>query len=208
MTRFNIPISGYLVVAVLIVSTSGLCMAAPAQSGKETAGSIPDAWQKALNSIETGDNADASKYASLLLKLNSGRKWWGYGNIVHDANQIMGIAALREGRIQDADQYLIAAGKTPGSPQMDSFGPNMFLAQQLLDKGQKAAVIQYLDLVARFWAYTSPAELHRIDERKPGFSKQVIKMDAEKMQQIKEWKQQIGAGLKPKLNDSDDYGPI
>ena len=34
---------------------------------------------------------------------------------------------------------------------MNSFGPNMTLAKELIEKGEKDAVLQYLDLCAKFW---------------------------------------------------------
>lgn len=163
----------------------------------------PNVWEMAIDAINSGDNKNATKYALQLLRGNTDPNAWYYGNIIDNANQILGIAALREGRVKEADDYLIAAGKTPGSPQLDSFGPHMILAQKLLDKGQKAAVIQYLDLVARFWAHTSPAELKRLDERHPGLGADVAKMNVQNQQQIDQWKKQIRAGLKPQLHMSN-----
>jgi hypothetical protein len=34
---------------------------------------------------------------------------------------------------------------------MNSFGPNMILAKELLEKGEKETVIEYFDLCAKFW---------------------------------------------------------
>jgi tetratricopeptide (TPR) repeat protein len=73
------------------------------------------------------------------------------GDAVQDANLVLGRVATREGRIKAAKEYLIQAGKSAGSPSMDSFGPNMTLAQDLLEKGETAAVLQYFDLCRRFW---------------------------------------------------------
>jgi hypothetical protein len=47
--------------------------------------------------------------------------------------------------------FLLAAGNTPGSPQLDSFGPNMTLAKELFERGEKDAVIKYLQLCDKFW---------------------------------------------------------
>ena len=47
---------------------------------------------------------------------------------------------------------LRAAGHTPGSPQLDSFGPDIRLAWDLLQRGQDQAVLDYLHDVARFWS--------------------------------------------------------
>ena len=43
------------------------------------------------------------------------------------------------------------AGKTPGSPQLDSFGPDRDLARALLERGERTAVLAYLAECARFW---------------------------------------------------------
>jgi hypothetical protein len=79
------------------------------------------------------------------------RSDWNYGNAVHKANLALGRLALRDGNIEQAKHFLIEAGKTPGSPQLDSFGPNMLLAKELLEKGEAATVLEYLDLCNKFW---------------------------------------------------------
>ena len=76
---------------------------------------------------------------------------WNYGNATHKVNIINGRIALREGKMEEAKMFLIEAGKTQGSPQLNSFGPNMSLAKELLEKGEKKAVIQYFDLCRVFW---------------------------------------------------------
>lgn len=76
---------------------------------------------------------------------------WSYGNAIHDGNMILGLVALKQGTASSAAQYLLAAGKTPGSPQLNSFGPNMELAHQLIAVGQTAAVLQYFDECRAFW---------------------------------------------------------
>src|SRR5205823_3258587 len=76
---------------------------------------------------------------------------WNYGNAMQDANLVLGRIAVREGRIDQAKRFLIEAGKSPGSPQMDTFGPNMSLAKDLLGKGEPDVVVQYFDLCRKFW---------------------------------------------------------
>ena len=46
---------------------------------------------------------------------------------------------------------MLLAGDTPGSPQLDSFGPNMLLAKELLEHGEREAVIEYFKRCGRFW---------------------------------------------------------
>jgi hypothetical protein len=58
---------------------------------------------------------------------------------------------LKKGETAKAKQFLLAAGRTPGSPQLDSFGPDMTLAQGLLEKGETKVVLQYFVLCSKFW---------------------------------------------------------
>jgi hypothetical protein len=76
---------------------------------------------------------------------------WNYGNAIHDAHSALGLVALRSHDIAAAKAALLEAGKTPGSPQLDSFGPNTTLAKELLEHGEREVVLQYFDLIAVFW---------------------------------------------------------
>jgi hypothetical protein len=80
---------------------------------------------------------------------------WNYGNAIHDVNVVLGRLAVSEGRIEAAKAHLMAAGKTPGSPQLSTFGPNMSLARDLLRQGEKDAVLKYFKLCAKFWGKKS-----------------------------------------------------
>lgn len=78
---------------------------------------------------------------------------WNYGNAIHKGHLTLGRIALRENNIEEAKKQLILAGKTPGSPQLNSFGPNMTLAKELLEKGEKETVLQYFKLCENFWDF-------------------------------------------------------
>ncbi|CAN5524050.1 hypothetical protein BH18VER1_BH18VER1_08710 [soil metagenome] len=106
----------------------------------------------AKESFAAGNAEDARTYAEELLKLMpSFRPNWNYGNALHDANMVLGRIAARDNRIDDAKRYLLESGKTPGSPQLDSFGPNMSLAKDLLEKGERDSVLEYFGMCRRFW---------------------------------------------------------
>jgi hypothetical protein len=47
---------------------------------------------------------------------------------------------------------LLAAGNSPGSPQLNSFGPNMSLAKDLLENGDRETVLQYFEFCRKFWS--------------------------------------------------------
>ncbi len=93
-----------------------------------------------------------SKYAKFLLDSEmSLRGSWNYGNAIHDANVAMGEVALHNGDVKAAAGYLLAAGKTPGSPNLNSFGPNMTLARDLILAGDRKSVLEYFQLCGAFW---------------------------------------------------------
>lgn len=77
--------------------------------------------------------------------------YWNYGNAIHIGNVVLGLIALNKNDLESAKSYLILAGKTPGSPQLDTYGPNMILARELLVKGEKDTVIRYFELCRHFW---------------------------------------------------------
>jgi hypothetical protein len=108
----------------------------------------------------TADERDkATTYASELLKSLDEKVQqsnWSYGNAIHDANLVLGHVALADGKIAEAKEFLLAAGKTPGSPQLGSFGPNMSLAEQLLKQGEKQTVLEYFELCRKFWKSGQP----------------------------------------------------
>ena len=76
---------------------------------------------------------------------------WNRGNRVHYGNLVLGRVALADGDLRGAGQYLLAAGRTPGSPQLNSFGPDMALARDLLERGETQTVLRYLELCLDFW---------------------------------------------------------
>lgn len=76
---------------------------------------------------------------------------WNYGNAIHKANLYKGLIALEHGRTDEAAAFLHASGNTPGSPQLDTFGPNMLLAKALLDHGHKQVVLEYIEQLRAFW---------------------------------------------------------
>jgi hypothetical protein len=106
----------------------------------------------AKESFVAGNTEDAKRHAQELMSLiPSFPGDWNYGNAVQDANLVLGRIAVAEGRIDEAKAYLVAAGNSPGSPQMNSFGPNVSLAKDLLEKGERDVVVQYLGLCRKFW---------------------------------------------------------
>ena len=108
--------------------------------------------------VDTGDlKASAAMAEEALAMAPTYRKDWNYGNVIHKANLTRGRIALRTGYPQAAATFLLEAGRTPGSPQLDSFGPNMLLAKEMLEAGQSAPVIEYIELTRKFWEHDGGA---------------------------------------------------
>ena len=73
-----------------------------------------------------------------------------YGDAIHWGNIALGEIALRAERIDDADQYLLAAAQTPGSPTLATIGPDFHLARDLLAKGERGQVHDYIKGCEKF----------------------------------------------------------
>jgi hypothetical protein len=74
-----------------------------------------------------------------------------YGNAIHHGHLLLGRVAMTRGDYDRAEMELVAAGQTPGSPQLDSFGPNCQLASELLKVGRVQPVLEFLRLCDNFW---------------------------------------------------------
>jgi tetratricopeptide (TPR) repeat protein len=75
------------------------------------------------------------------------------GEALHHGHVILGRLDMMNGQITSAKEHLLEAGKTPGSPALDSFGPNMTLAKELLEAGETDVVLEYFRLCAQFWKH-------------------------------------------------------
>lgn len=76
---------------------------------------------------------------------------WNFGNAVHDTNRVLGLVSLKNGDTDAAVGYLLKAGQSPGSPQLETFGPDLDLANELLQLGKSDAVMSYLKDIKSFW---------------------------------------------------------
>src|SRR5262249_19247642 len=115
----------------------------------------------AKSAFKAGEIEKASQYANELLKAaREYPKDWNYGNAIHHGNTVLGRIALKQGDLKQPEEYLLKSGQTPGSPQLDSFGPNMSLAKELLEKGEREIVLQYFELCRKFWGRTGETRLN------------------------------------------------
>jgi len=74
------------------------------------------------------------------------------GQAIYTANIVLGRVALARGDRAAALDHLARAGKTRGSAVLGSFGPELELADELLQLGERAAVSSFLVEVERFWS--------------------------------------------------------
>jgi hypothetical protein len=121
-----------------------------------------------------------------IARLDPAKPDWNYGNLVHDVNAMLCLAALHAGDKKQADEYLFSAGRSPGSPQLDSFGPDFSYAAKMLKAGETNAVLQYLDLVGNFWGNTNRPKRYAGDD-----------FDLEKSRTLEKYRQDIRAGKIP-----------
>jgi hypothetical protein len=120
----------------------------PVLTGSNRYNMLADAAKLA---VKVSEWDDARGYAQELLKSSNDSKNWNYGNAIFFANMVLGQVALRRESVDSAKAYLLAAGKTPGSPQLNSFGPNMSLAKDLFEAGEREAVLTFFDECRVFW---------------------------------------------------------
>lgn len=103
----------------------------------------------AKTALAAGLKDEAKKYGEKML--DDDAPGWNRGNRIHHGNLTLGSIALMDGDVEEAKKRLLLAGKTPGSPQLNSFGPNMALAKELLERGESEVVLEYFELCKKFW---------------------------------------------------------
>ncbi|MDF1754713.1 MAG: hypothetical protein P1U89_18150 [Verrucomicrobiales bacterium] len=101
-----------------------------------------------------GDLKKAAKYAKQLLKgAESRQEDWNYWNAIHWGNIILGRVSFQKGEVSKAAQHLVTSVKeSKGSPQLNSFGPDIDLLQELIDLKQFDAGLAYLAECRKFWS--------------------------------------------------------
>ncbi len=135
-----------------------------------------------------GDYKKAKQMANELLINNVDTLSFNYGNTIHNANTLLGRIALMEDDIKLAKEYLIKSGECPTSPQLSSFGPSYVLARELLERGEKEIVLDYLDLISNLWA--DPKKNDSSDSK-------MMTGNQRKSEMLKKWKEEIISGKIP-----------
>jgi tetratricopeptide (TPR) repeat protein len=106
----------------------------------------------ATAALRVGDFARAEEIARKMLTVAPQfASDWNYGNAVYWANIVLGKIALSNKQLGQACECLVAASLTPGSPQLDSFGPEFVLCSHILNAGETEYAKTYLSNCAKFW---------------------------------------------------------
>lgn len=130
----------------------------------------------ASSAVNAGDLGQAHAYAEEMLKT-------GNSDDSHHAHTIFGRIALRKGDMKEARAQLLASAHVSATPVLASFGPNMMLAKEMLNKGESKTVLGYFKLCGSFWAYP---------DKKPH-------------EELLNWTKEVQAGQTPDFGRNVDY---
>jgi hypothetical protein len=104
------------------------------------------------DAVRAGDFLQAKRLGLQLLDMASlFQKDPEYGTAIHVGNIALGRVALHTGDVDTANGYLTAAGQAQASPTLTGAGPDMSLAAELLARGQRRTVRDYLAACAKTW---------------------------------------------------------
>ena len=70
---------------------------------------------------------------------------------IQRANTILGRIALRSGDLTGARQYLLDSAGPAAAKDIAISGPSLVLAKELLDRGERDSVLQYLENCLTLW---------------------------------------------------------
>lgn len=77
---------------------------------------------------------------------------------LHNSHIVIGRLALRDGDLKTAKDELVKSLQVPLTPPLQTIGPRMSLAADLLEKKQKQAVLDYLTEVEKVWTQNPSAK--------------------------------------------------
>jgi hypothetical protein len=103
--------------------------------------------------FDAGQFDKAAQYADELLQsAPQYQSDLAYGDAYFEANTIRGRISVRNNDLATAKQSLLASMEHPGSsPTLINLGPYMGLAQDLLTRGERDSVIQFLSACKPVW---------------------------------------------------------
>jgi hypothetical protein len=102
------------------------------------------AGEMAFSAFRVGDFIGAAELAKI--HLSSADR-----SAIHRANTLLGRVALRSGDVENAKKYLISSSDPEALRHVSTSGPLMILAKELLEKKERATVLQYLENCLVLW---------------------------------------------------------
>ena len=134
-----------------------------------------DSWLPLLPQVAlmAGETTKARDYALWLLRLGwqsvaKARHGSLPGEFIHRGNIVLGRIALATNDLQHAKAHLIDAGRAPWVISKEDNEPDMTLAADLLDRGERPVVIEYLKLCRLIWKGHADELSARIDAVRNG----------------------------------------
>ena len=106
----------------------------------------------AWTALGAGQTEKARAYAEFMLRDRTDDRT--LGDRIHHGHLVLGMIALAGGKVEQAKDHLLDAGRSRGSPRLHGRGPNMVLAKDLLERGETEAFVSYLELCSKFWIST------------------------------------------------------
>ena len=132
--------------------------------------------------LEIGDLDAAGSYAKdLVLDFGQSSNDFVYDEVAHVGNTILGLVELRRNNTAKANEHLLTSIRAPLRKEYNSLTRiEMRLARELFDKGEKAAVLEYLKLCL---------ELGNLKEYPESYANEI--------KALKLWQEQISKGINP-----------
>ncbi len=90
-------------------------------------------------------------YAQILLREHGQQGDPAYGNAIYTANMILSHIALEQNDVPGAKRYLFEAISTPRAQTIEQFGLETSVAQNLLQRGELDAVLEYFKRGRHLW---------------------------------------------------------
>ena len=95
----------------------------------------------------------SAKYGVEILQLAESTTDWTRFVALHQGHTAIGRVELRKGNRAQSITHLLASAQLSPEPTLASFGPSAILAKELLELGERDAVLRYLEQCRRFWSH-------------------------------------------------------
>jgi hypothetical protein len=125
-----------------------------------------------LQCTVTADRWDlAERYAKEMLEwIERQPAWVRSGDSAYHTHRILGHVALRRGDVAAARSHLLRCCSGGSSPVLGSFGPDFSLAQELLDRGERETVLEFLEQCRTIWTHHTSTVDRLVQEIRSGAS--------------------------------------